>query len=294
MISGYVIEKYNHMSNAYTCNRLVEEAGKLGIDLKIIGIHDTYVSENRIMNEGKQIEPRDFVINRYKWGKLKDAVNSLGKRTYNSLEAYSTYINKYEQVRNLHSDAFLIPKYALATTGHKYDSLCQYLGTPFVAKGLESSQGAEIFLIEKEQDFTKLKDLYGTEKEWLLEEYIRSSFGRDMRFYSIRGKAEACMIRKSQGDFRANVALGASVEKFEITPAVSRIAADMYAQTGLDFLGIDLLFGEEKPYFCEINVMPGIEGIEKATGVNVAERIIQTIKGDFENNKISCEGFEDN
>ncbi len=47
-------------------------------------------------------------------------------------------------------------------------------------------------------------------------------------------------------------------------------------------MGIDLLFGEEKPYFCEINVMPGLEGIEKASGVNVAKKIMETIKADFE------------
>ena len=56
---------------------------------------------------------------------------------------------------------------------------------------------------------------------------------------------------------------------------------DIYEQTGLDFLGIDLLFGKDKPYFCEINVMPGIEGMERATGVNVAGAIIDTILGDF-------------
>ena len=64
------------------------------------------------------------------------------------------------------------------------------------------------------------------------------------------------------------------------------LRADMDAlcvteQTGLDFLGIDLLFGREKPYFCEINVMPGLEGIEKASGINVAGKIIETIQSDF-------------
>ena len=57
--------------------------------------------------------------------------------------------------------------------------------------------------------------------------------------------------------------------------------ASYYEQTGLDFLGIDLLFGREKPYFCEINVMPGLEGIEKASGINVAGKIIETIQSDF-------------
>ena len=280
-IIGYIIEKYNKMTNAYTCNRLVEEATKQGMDLKIIGIHDTMILDNEIRNNGAKLEKRDFVINRYKWGKVKDEINSLAVRSYNPLEAYNIYINKYEQVKRLRSDAFLVPRYLLGTAMLQYEDIVKILGTPFVAKGLESSMGEQISLIEKEEDLKKLRKKYGMEKEWLFEEFVTTSFGRDMRFYSIRGEVVACMQRKSQGDFRANVALGASVEPYEITPEIRQIAKDIYEQTGLDFLGIDLLFGEDKPYFCEINVMPGIEGIEKATGVNVAKKIIQTIKEDF-------------
>ena len=281
-MTGYIIEKYNKMTNAYTCNRLVEEAEKLGIDLKIIGIHDTIITENIIYNKGKKLEKRDFVINRYKWGKEKDEINSLAEKSYNTLDAYNIYINKYEQVKRLKSECFMVPKYVLGTSLSDYEDIINILGTPFVAKGLESSMGEQISLIEKREDLEDLYKQYGMEKEWLFEEFITTSFGRDMRFYSIRGEVVACMQRKSQGDFRANVALGASVEPYEITEEIRQIAKDIYEQTGLDFLGIDLLFGEEKPYFCEINVMPGLEGIEKASGVNVAKKIMETIKADFE------------
>ena len=282
-MTGYIIEKYNKMTNAYTCNRLVEEAENLGIDLKIIGIQDTLVTEDGLYNQGEKLEKRDFVINRYKWGKEKDEINSLAEKSYNPLDAYNIYINKYEQVKRLRSKSFLVPKYVLGTALSDFDQIVKFIGKPFVAKGLESSMGEQISLIEKKEDLHKLYEEYGMEKEWLFEEFITTSFGRDMRFYSIRGEVVACMQRKSQGDFRANVALGASVEAYEITPEIRQIAKDVYEQTGLDFLGIDLLFGEEKPYFCEINVMPGLEGIEKASGVNVARKIIETIKSDFEN-----------
>lgn len=281
-MTGYIIEKYNKMTNAYTCNRLVEEAEKLGIDLKIIGIHDTIITENIIYNKGEKLEKRDFVINRYKWGKEKDEINSLAEKSYNTLDAYNIYINKYEQVKRLKSECFMVPKYVLGTSLSDYEDIINILGTPFVAKGLESSMGEQISLIKKREDLEDLYKEYGMEKEWLFEEFITTSFGRDMRFYSIRGEVVACMQRKSQGDFRANVALGASVEPYEITEEIRQIAKDIYEQTGLDFLGIDLLFGEEKSYFCEINVMPGLEGIEKASGVNVAKKIMETIKVDFE------------
>jgi glutathione synthase/RimK-type ligase-like ATP-grasp enzyme len=89
------------------------------------------------------------------------------------------------------------------------------------------------------------------------------------------------MIREAESDFRANVALGAHTRKYAVDDTIRSIAQDIYLQTGLDFLGIDLLFGKEGFYFCEINVMPGLEGIEQTTGVNVATAILETIKGDF-------------
>ena len=94
-IKGYIIEKYNKMTNAYTCNRLVEEAKKLAIDLKIVGIHDTMITPREIRNKGELLEKREFLINRYKWGKEKDEINALAEKSYNSLTAYNVYINKY-------------------------------------------------------------------------------------------------------------------------------------------------------------------------------------------------------
>ena len=282
MLKGYIIEKYSQMTGAYTCNRLVEEAAKKGVDLQIVGMADVVVSsENAVYHHGKKLEQCDFVINRYKYGHIKDEIGALAKRTYNNTEAFNVYINKYMQVRNLHSEGFLMPKYMLGTAYTKYDIIVEKLGVPFVAKGLESSQGAEVFLIEGEEEFQALGKKYTGEKEYLFEEYIAESYGRDIRFYSIRGEVVACMTREAVQGFKANVALGAGVRAFPIDDFIRQTAKDIYAQTGLDFLGIDLLFGKDKPYFCEINVMPGIEGMERATGVNVAAAIIETIMGDF-------------
>lgn len=284
-LKGYIIEKYNCMVNAYTCNRLVEEAKKEGIDLRIIGLYDTCITDNAVVNNGAELEHRDFIINRYKWGKVKEEVNSITDKSYNQLDIYDIYINKYEQVKRLHSSEFFIPKYCMGTSMITYEYIVNKIGIPFVAKGLESSMGDEILLVTNKEEYLGLQNNYSKDKEWLFEEFIQTSYGRDIRFFSIRGKVIACMQRKSQGDFRANVALGASVEPYEITPQIMQIARDIYEQTKLDFLGIDLMFGKEKPYFCEINVMPGLEGIEKASGINVAREIIMTIKGDFINEK---------
>lgn len=284
MLKGYIIEKYNEMTGAYTCHRLVEEAKKQGVILDIVGVHDCCLTpDGKIHNSKFKLEKRDFIINRYKWGKVKDALNLLGERSYNKISDYDIFKNKYNQVRLLESEAFKIPPFILSTALLPFDLFKSHLPLPFVAKALENSMGREIFLIENEDDYKVLSRDFPIDKEWLFEEFISSSYGRDLRLFAIRGEAVACMMRKSQGDFRANVALGASVEKVDITPEFRKIASDIFRGTGLDFVGIDLLFGESGYYLCEINVMPGLEGIESASEINIAGKIIEMIKQDFPN-----------
>lgn len=79
-ISGYIIEKYNKMDGAYTCHRLVDEAKSLNINLKIIGINDCCITEQGIINTEYQLTRRDFIINRYKWGKIKRCCEFIGKQ----------------------------------------------------------------------------------------------------------------------------------------------------------------------------------------------------------------------
>ena len=89
------------------------------------------------------------------------------------------------------------------------------------------------------------------------------------------------MMREAQNDFRANVALGANVKKYPIDCRLQGIASDIFDQTRLDVVGIDLLFGHDGLYLCEINVMPGLEGIEHASGKNIAGMVLNEIMEDF-------------
>ena len=291
-MKGYLIEKYTNMGPAYTCRRLVEEAGLRGIDLEMIGVHDCFLEDGKVfLIRGRKrqcLKPVDFIINRYKTGIIKDAINHLGKKSYNPLKPFSIYINKYEQLTRLSSSAMDMPRSILGTAGTAFEYLRERLGIPFVAKGLESSMGREVRLIRDARDLAGLSQgqngiFFPEDKTWLFQELIAYSIGRDMRLFCIRGRIVSAMERVSvrEDDFRANVALGASVRSIPITETFRKIGRDLYEQTGLDFMGIDLLYGKEKPYFCEINVMPGIEGMERASGVNLAGCIMDMIADDF-------------
>ena len=280
MLKGFIVSRYTDMSGSYVCQRLIEEASLQDVSLKTVGIFDSYVQNDKL-NVFDEDELFDFGINRYKWNRTKDAFGRYARRFYNETEAFNRYINKHEQVKDLRSDAFITPKSILSTANIDFTILREELGLPFVAKGLENSEGKEIHLIENNDDYSDLLKIYGPVKEFLFQEFIAQSFGRDIRLFSIRGEVVACLTRSSQSDFRSNFALGGSIEALELNQNYQNIARDIYLQTGLDFLGIDLLYGEEKPYFCEINVMPGFKGAEKASGVNIAKKIIETIRGDF-------------
>lgn len=281
ILKGYLIAKYTNMVGSYSCGRLLEEAEKKGIDLKLIGTCDLCFFEGKFFHRGQLLERRDFIINRYKFGHLKDELSNLAARSYNEISAFNIYLDKFKQLENIKSSNFKNPKFILATADKKYEFLKRDLGEKFVAKGLTGSEGDEIYLIKNQEDLKNINEKYGPEKEWVFEEFIEQSFGRDLRIYSIRGRAVGCMMRKSEKDFRANFALGGKVSNFEVTPKINDICKDIYKITGLDFLGIDLLFGKDDLYFCEVNVAAGIMGMEKASGVNIAGKILETIREDF-------------
>lgn len=280
MKTGYLIEKYNNMASAYSCRRLVEEAEKVDIDLRMIGALDTQVTPNGLFNAGMPLDECDVVVNRYKYGKVKNAINALAKQSYNALHLNEIYVNKYEQLLRLSSPYYAKPSYFLSSSAMDFCQVGDILGLPFVVKGLDRSMGQDVFLIHNAEEYEVLRRDYPADKEWLFEECITTSLGRDLRLFAIRGRAVACMQRKSTSDFRANVARGANVTNISLTPELRNIAESIYEQSQLDFVGIDLLFGKEGYVLCEVNITPGLEGIEQASGVNVAHSIMCMIADD--------------
>lgn len=276
-MNGYIIEKYNNMDNAYTSRRLMEEAAKAGVDMCIIGACDTVSTEDGLTNAGRILEKRDITINRFKYGEIKNRLAALGAREINTAQKIDRYKNKAQQ-EEIFSDFMTNPRSVLAYAGTPLGEIASYVGFPFVAKGLCSSQGKEVFLIETKEQYEELCFRYGNE-ELLFQQLIETSVGRDLRIFAVRGEVIGCMVRKAKsGGFRANFALGAEVTEYNADLKIRNIALDIYAATRIEVLGIDLLFGKDGYVFCEINVTPGIQGIEIATGCNAAAAIINSAK----------------
>ncbi|QTM99974.1 RimK family alpha-L-glutamate ligase [Sediminibacillus dalangtanensis] len=151
------------------------------------------------------------------------------------------------------------------------------LGYPLVIKEAFGSFGEQVYLVETEQGLIdKIAEL--RERPFVLQEFISSSYGTDVRLNVVGGKVVAAMKRTSSNDFRANVSAGGSMEVYQPTKKEIELAVAASRAVGTDFAGVDLLFGpEETPLVCEVNSNAHIRNIFDCTHVNVATYIIDYI-----------------
>ncbi|MBO1911010.1 hypothetical protein J4G37_40245, partial [Microvirga sp. 3-52] len=132
-------------------------------------------------------------------------------------------------------------------------------------------------LIETEDDFySKVDELRGV--DYIFQQFIESSRGRDIRVNIVGGEIVAAMYRHSETDFRANITNGGVAEVIELTEAQKALAIRAADAVGAEFAGVDLLFGEnEEPLVCEVNAAAHIRNIYNVTGINVADAMITYI-----------------
>lgn len=144
------------------------------------------------------------------------------------------------------------------------------LGYPLVVKTVYGSRGTGVYLVNDEKELLgKMREL--KTKPHLFQKFVPESRGRDLRVIVIGGKVLGGMLRSSESDFRSNVALGGRAEAYPVSKSVERVCVECARILGLDYCGIDLLFGGDgEPIVCEVNSNAFFYGFERATGINVA------------------------
>ncbi|WP_180326608.1 ATP-grasp domain-containing protein [Raoultibacter phocaeensis] len=158
------------------------------------------------------------------------------------------------------------------------DQAIERLGLPLVAKESSGSFGEQVHLVHSREELVAVLDSFGT-RSAVLQRFVASSVGRDVRVQVVGGRVIASMLRSSGGkDFRANIVCGASAEAFDAPESFEAMALAVCRTIGLDFAGVDILFGEgERPVFCEVNSNAHFEGILACCGVNAADEIVAHI-----------------
>lgn len=152
------------------------------------------------------------------------------------------------------------------------------LGYPVVVKECSGSFGQQVYLAKDEAQLLEIAERLA-EKPFLLQEFVRSSAGRDIRINVVGNQAVSSMLRYSiNGDFRSNLTIGGKSEKFDASEAQKRLAVEACHAVGLDFAGVDVMFGKnDEPIICEINSNPHFVTTLECTGIDLAELIIDYI-----------------
>ncbi|MDP6199299.1 MAG: RimK family alpha-L-glutamate ligase [Candidatus Poseidonia sp.] len=155
-------------------------------------------------------------------------------------------------------------------------------GLPVVVKVTQGTQGDGVFLRHTAFEVRNLvQGLLMTGKSVLVQEYIAESHGKDIRALVVGDRVVACMRRRARGrEFRSNYHLHGTVEKVELPESYAEAACRAARLLGLNIAGVDLLEGKDGPLVLEVNSSPGLEGIEKASGVNVAGAIVDFVMED--------------
>ncbi|RJV00227.1 MAG: RimK family alpha-L-glutamate ligase [Candidatus Poseidoniales archaeon] len=155
-------------------------------------------------------------------------------------------------------------------------------GLPVVVKVTQGTQGDGVFLRHTAFEVRNLvQGLLMTGKSVLVQEYIAESHGKDIRALVVGDRVVACMRRRARGrEFRSNYHLNGTVEKVELPASYAEAACRAARLLGLNIAGVDLLEGKNGPLVLEVNSSPGLEGIEKASGVNVAGAIVDFVMED--------------
>lgn len=229
----------------------------------------------------------DFVLFWCKDIQLARHLEANGLRLFNRAEAIEASDDKAATVCALERAGIeqprtvMVPRSDPQTTwgGTGFaEAVAEALGLPVVVKGVRGSFGSEVFLAGNVGELVALLDrLAGT--QLICQQFVASSAGRDVRAQVVGGRVVGAIERFSQtGDFRANIDNGASYRAHGLTAAEERMAIAACEALGLDFAGVDLLFGSDGPVLCEVNSNAhSIPEMVECCDVDVADEIVAHI-----------------
>ncbi|MBK70710.1 MAG: 30S ribosomal protein S6--L-glutamate ligase [Euryarchaeota archaeon] len=270
----------------YSTKRMFEEAEAAGWSVQILDpLRLTTVVDDsgvRVFNKGWPVDC-DAVIPRIgnsitgKGVPIVKAFERMGVIVLNKGDGITSSRDKLLACQMMNEKGIPVPITAhVGTWQDTRRAISRVGGTPCVVKVTEGTHGSGVFLAHTEQQARQLVyQMLERDMRPLVQEYIEESHGQDVRAFVVGGEVVASMRRKARGsEFRSNFHLGAKVEKLEIPEKHAEIACRAAETMGLDIAGVDLLESSRGALVLEVNSSPGLEGIEAASGVNVASKII--------------------
>ncbi len=271
--------KSNKFDDIYS--RLKESFERLGVGLSV------YTNADLLHTVGGDInfsDKPDFILFWDKDISLAKAIEAHGIKVFNSSSAIEVCDDKSKMHLALSSlpmpktviAPMTFPNIGFTDTGF-LNNVETLLGFPIVVKECFGSFGAQVYLAKDMDELRKVVKAHES-VPLLFQEFITESSGRDIRINVVGDKVVTAMLRESKfGDFRSNITLGGTALPYSPTDEECELALLATKRLGLDFAGVDILFGPDGPLLCEVNSNAHFKSTYDCTGVNLADFIAEHI-----------------
>ena len=275
----------------FSTQRLIEEIQKAGhAGMPDISAEIEMIIEQEgpsILYKGQKLEGIDAIIPRI--GASVTFYGTAVVRQFELMGAFSAVTSqaivrsrdKLLSLQILSKNGLGMPKTAFTnfSKGGEKQLIEQVSGAPVIIKLLEGTQGLGVVLAEtKKAAQSVVEAFHGLKARIIVQEYIKEAKGSDIRAFVVNGKVVGAMKRQgAEGEFRSNLHRGGVATVIKLSRAEKQAALNAAKALGLDVAGVDMLQSLRGPLILEVNSSPGLEGIEGATGVNVAAEIIKFV-----------------
>ena len=274
-------------------NKRIMEAGRLrGHEMVFLNVQQAYMKfdakEPQIRYRGGNvIDAFDAIIPRIKPSvtfyacALIRQFDAMGTYCLNSADAITQSRDKLQATQLFAKNDIHIPITGFANSPLDTKDLIKMVnGAPLIIKLLESTQGKGVVLAETSKAAESVINAFKSVKtNILVQEFIKEANGQDIRCFVVNGKVVASMQRQAEkGEFRANIHQGGTASKIKVTLEERKLAVKAAKILGLPIAGVDIIRSNKGPLLLEVNSSPGLEGIEAATGLDIANIMIEAIE----------------
>ena len=292
MSKGWILCK-PRFQDSYETNRLVEEFKNQGIGVEIINPNeiDIFVNkENRqsVLVNGESLPLPKFVFPRTGSGTtyhIKAVIRHferMGVVVVNGSDAIDNVKDKLYTHQILAQSNLDIPKTMLLKHPIDVNFVEKHLGFPVIVKTISGSYGRGVFIADGKKQLKQLitmAELTKKSYDIIIQEFIKDTWGKDLRVLVVNNKVVGCMMRRAtDDDFRANITRGGEGFPYEVNVQIEWLSSESSKALNLDIAGVDLLFDGDGYKICEVNSNPGFEGMEVFTKKNIANEIVSFIK----------------
>ncbi|MDF2180896.1 30S ribosomal protein S6--L-glutamate ligase [Neptuniibacter sp. CAU 1671] len=278
--------------NLYSNRRLIEAGEQRGHEMVFLNIKHCYMKMDATQPEvhyrgGKVLDTLDAVIPRIRpsmtfYGcALVRQFESMGVYCLNTAAAITQSRDKLHSLQLLLESGIQIPITGFANSPLETDELISMVGgAPLIVKLLEGTQGKGVVLAETNKAAESVVNAFKSLKaNILVQEFIKEADGKDIRCFVVGNKVVSAIQREAEpGEFRANIHQGGTASVIRPTAEEKRIAVQAAKCMGLSVAGVDIIRSSKGPLLLEVNSSPGLEGIEGATGKDIAGMMLEAIE----------------